>query len=201
MKGIFSFAIIGMGMLVGLISPVGGKAADIEAGRRKSEVCVPCHGLDGNSIAPEVPSLASQPQLYLYNQLIQFREGRRKNPLMSPFAANLSDKDIQDIATYFAAQKPVSTHGGEPDPEKMAAGKRASEKHRCAFCHGPGLTGRDHIPRLTGQPYAYLLKQLRGFKDQTSADIDGSMTEVAQSLSDEEIEALAYYMAHLPPVP
>lgn len=200
MKGIFSFA-IGIGMLLGMVIPLVGKAADIEAGKRKIEVCIPCHGPTGNSIAPEVPSLAGQPQLYLYNQLIQFREGRRKNSLMSPFAANLSDKDIQDIAAYFAAQKPVSSQKGEPDPQKMAAGKRASEIHRCEFCHGPGLVGQDHIPRLSGQPYAYLLKQLRGFKDQTSADIDGSMTEVAQSLTDEEIEALAYYMAHLPPAP
>jgi len=181
--------------------PVVGEASDIEGGRRKAEVCVPCHGPNGNSTRPTIPSLAGQPSLYLYYQLIQYREGRREDPQMSPFAANLSDADMQDLAAYFSAQKPVAAQSSEPDPQKMAAGQRASEAHHCASCHGPGLVGQDHLPRLSGQHYAYLLKQLRGFKAQTSADIDGSMTMAAQPLSDEEIEALAYYMAHLRPIP
>jgi cytochrome c553 len=191
-------------MMIGALAmavPIQGRAADIEAGRRKAEVCMPCHGENGNSTIPTVPSLAGQQPLYLYYQLIQFREERRKDPQMSPFAANLSDADMQDLAAYFAAQKPVVSQSGAPDAQKVAAGKRASEVHHCASCHAPGLVGQDHIPRLAGQHHAYLLKQLRGFKAQTSTDIDGSMTEAAQALSDEEIEALAYYIAHLQPTP
>jgi cytochrome c553 len=187
--------------LLSVAIPGADGAADIEAGRRKSEACVECHGVDGNSTTPTIPSLAGQPPLYVYYQLVQFREGRRKDPQMSPYAANLSDAEMQDLAAYYAAQKPTPTERGKPDPEKVAAAQRAIEKHHCAYCHAPGLVGQDHIPRLAGQHYAYLLKQLRGFKAQTSADLDGSMTTVAQALSAEEIEALAHYIAHLPPTP
>src|SRR6266540_5209868 len=118
--------ILVIGALSAVAVPMQGRAADIEAGRRKAEVCVPCHGENGNSTIPTVPSLAGQQPLYLYYQLIQFREERRKDPQMSPFAANLSDADMQDIAAYFAAQKPVVSQSSEPDPQKVAAGKRAS---------------------------------------------------------------------------
>jgi cytochrome c553 len=190
-----------IGALSAMVAPMQGRAADVEVGRRKAEVCAPCHGENGNSTTPTTPSLAGQQPLYLYYQLIQFREERRKDPQMSPFAANLSDTDMQDVAAYFAAQKPVVSQSGEPDAQKVAAGKSASEVHHCASCHAPGLVGQEHIPRLSGQQYAYLLKQLRGFKAQTSTDIDGSMTEAAQPLSEEEIEALAYYIAHIQPTP
>jgi cytochrome c553 len=188
-------------LLVFMTAPVVGRAADPEAGRRKAEVCVECHGVDGNSTIPSIPSLAGQPPLYVYYQLVQFREGRRKDPQMSPYAADVSDADMQDIAAYFAVQKPVALPSGEPDPAKVVAAKRAIEVHHCLSCHAPGLVGQDHIPRLAGQSYEYLLKQLRGFKAQTSADIDGSMTTVAQVLSEEEIEALAHYLAQMPPIP
>ena len=190
-----------IGALSAMVAPMQGRAADVEVGRRKAEVCAPCHGENGNSTTPTTPSLAGQQPLYLYYQLIQFREERRKDPQMSPFAANLSDADMQDLGAYFAAQQPVASQSGEPDAQKVAAGKKASDVHHCASCHASGLVGQEHIPRLAGQQYAYLLKQLQGFKAQTRADIDGSMTEAAQSLSDEEIEALAYYIAHLQPTP
>jgi cytochrome c553 len=185
-----------LGALSSIAVPMVDGASDIEAGRQKAVVCAPCHGMDGNSTVPSIPSLAAQPPLYLFYQLIQFREGRRKDPQMSPFAAHLTDAEMHDLAAYFAVQKPAPSAGDDPDPSKVAAGKQAVDRHHCASCHAPGLVGQDHIPRLAGQQYAYLFKQLTGFKAQTSADLDGSMTTVAQALSAEEIEALAHYMAH-----
>jgi cytochrome c553 len=190
-----------IGALTATGVPMEGAASDIEAGRRKADICAECHGMDGNSTNPTIPSLAAQPPLYTFYQLIQFREGRRKDPQMSPFAANLSDAEMQDLAAYYAAQDPVPTASGEPDPQKVDAGKRAVERHHCASCHAPGLIGQDQVPRLAGQHYAYLFKQLHGFKAQTSADLDGSMTTAAQALSDREIEALAHYIAHLRSAP
>ena len=123
-----------IGALSAVAAPMQGRAADVEVGRRKAEVCAPCHGENGNSTIPTTPSLAGQQPLYLYYQLIQFREERRKDPQMSPFAANLSDADMQDIAAYFAAQKPVASQSGEADAQKVAAGKSASEVHHCTSC-------------------------------------------------------------------
>ena len=93
-----------------------GRAADVEAGRRKAEPCAACHGADGNATLPLVPSLAGQPPFYTHWQLLLFRDQRRQDPQMSPFAAPLSDADIADLAAYYATVKPVrrATAGGDP---------------------------------------------------------------------------------------
>lgn len=84
-------------------------AADIEAGRSKAKtVCVACHGMDGNSSDPTFPKIAGQHSAYLVKSLKAYREGSRVDPTMNPMAASLSDKDIDDLAAYFASQKPSS---------------------------------------------------------------------------------------------
>jgi cytochrome c553 len=182
------------------LGPGAGSAADPEAGQRKAEVCAPCHGPDGNSTNPAIPSLAGQPPLYTYYQLLQFREGQRVDPQMSPFAVGLSDADMQDIAAYYAAQMPLAPRS-TGDPAKMEAGRRLVQTHYCDSCHAPGLVGQKHIPRLAGQHYEYLLNQLRAYRAQTRPDMDGSMTMAAQPLSQDDIELLAYYVSHLGPTP
>jgi cytochrome c553 len=189
-----------LAVLAWLISSGIGGAADIEAGRRKAEVCTACHGPNGNSEDPAFPALAGQPPLYTYYQLLQFRERQRVDPQMSPFAAGLSDADMQDIAAYYAAQAPVApNHTG--DPEKLEAGQTLVQMHYCDSCHAPGLVGQKHIPRLAGQHYEYLVKQLRAYKAQTRTDMEGSMTMAAQPLSAGDIEILAQYIAQLGPMP
>lgn len=175
-----------------------GEAADVEAGRRKAEPCASCHGQGGSSTIPSIPSLAGQPAFYIHWQLVLFRDKRRANPEMMALAANLSNADIEDLAAYYAAQTPVRPPAVSDDPERIAAGKRAAEIHHCASCHAPGFVGREYVPRLTGLHYEYLLKQLRGFKAQTRAELDGSMTTAAQPLSEQDIENLAHYIANLP---
>jgi cytochrome c553 len=172
-------------------------AQDVEAGRRKAEPCVPCHGRDGNATLPGTPSLAGQPSMFTHWQLFKFREGRRKDPQMSPFAANLSDDDMADIAAFYAQQRPTPRPAGV-DPAKVADGKRAAEYYHCTSCHRPDLGGQQQIPRLAGQDLTYLLKLIRGFKQQTASDLDGTMTMAAQPLRNEDIELLAHYLSSLP---
>ncbi len=81
-------------------------AGDAAAGKTKAASCGACHGRDGNSTNPLWPNLAGQHSAYLVKQLKAFRSGVRKDPLMSPMAAGLSEKDMQDLAAFFAAQKP-----------------------------------------------------------------------------------------------
>jgi cytochrome c553 len=78
-------------------------AGDAAAGKVKSAVCAACHGANGISNNDLWPNLAGQKEGYLALQLKAFREGTRKNPLMSPMAANLSDADIADLAAYFSS--------------------------------------------------------------------------------------------------
>jgi cytochrome c553 len=188
----------GISVLVMLSFAVIGSAADGEAGRRKAEVCVPCHGAGGNSTNPAIPSLAGQPPLYTYYQLLLFQQQQRTDPQMAPFVVNLNDANMQDIAAYYAAQPPAVPPASS-DPVKTEAGQKLVKAYYCDSCHAPGLVGQQHIPRLAGQHYEYLVKQLRAFKAQTRADMDGSMTMAAQPLSAEDIETLAHYMAHFRP--
>ena len=169
-------------------------AADIGAIKKKAEACVACHGADGSSTNDVVPSLAGQPKQFITTQLVMFREGNRKDPQMSPLAANLSNADINDFGTYFSAQKPAPPRQGSV-PDKVAAGRQLAERNHCVSCHGPALMGQQHIPRLAGQQRAYLRTQLKGFKAGTRFDMDGNMTSAAQSLSDADIEVLADYLA------
>jgi cytochrome c553 len=146
-----------------------------------------------------VPSLAGEPEFYIHWQLILFRDNRRRDPQMSPVAASLNDTDAADLAAYYAAQRPTKTATTSRDAQTMTTGGRLAQLYHCASCHAPELAGPRYAPNITGQPYEYLLKQLRGFKSQTRGDLDGTMTTAAQPLSDEEIEILARYLASLPP--
>ena len=84
-------------------------AGDAERGKQRATVCFGCHGPDGQSLNPEYPNLAGQMELYLIKQITAFRSGERKNPLMTPMAAQLSDQDVLDVTAYFSAQKAIQT--------------------------------------------------------------------------------------------
>ena len=160
------------------------------------QTCAACHGPQGNSGNPAMPSLAGQPAQFIATALFLFRQGNRKDPQMTPVAAGLTNAEMNELAAYFSKQKPAAPPH-KTSPENAAAGKRLAEKHNCVQCHGPTLTGLQHIPRLAGQQFEYLRTQLRGFKSQTRADIDGNMTSAAQPLSDRDIETLADYLSGL----
>jgi cytochrome c553 len=179
------------------VAPAAG-AADRESGRRKAESCAACHGPDGNAQTPGTPSLAGMPPFYTHWQLIMFRDGRRRDPLMSPFAVNLSDEDMADLAAYYAVQ-PARARPAATDAARVAAGRPLAQAHHCTSCHGPGLMGQNQVPRLAGQDFDYLLKRLRGYQTRTTSDLDGMMTMVAQPLTDEDIENLVHFIASLGP--
>lgn len=186
----------GLILITALVTP----GADVAAGRKKAETCAACHGPDGNAPQPANPSLAGQPAFYTHWQLVLFRDGRRRDPQMSPFAANLTDADMTDLAAYYATQKPTPRSTGTADAETMSNGQRLSELHHCASCHSPDLVGPRYTPHLGGQSYEYLVKQLREFKARTRGELDGStMTNAVQGLRDGDIDVLARYFAALPP--
>lgn len=80
-------------------------AADLEAGREKSQTCQACHGADGNGVGdPQYPIIAGQYAQYLVHSLKGYRDGKRNNPIMKGFAEGLSDEDIENLAAWFASQ-------------------------------------------------------------------------------------------------
>ncbi len=162
----------------------------------KAALCVACHGPQGNPVLAEVPALAGQTARYLYLQLRDFQEGRRSNALMSPMAQDLSRDEMRELGNWFAAQK-ATPAPFQPDAAKARLGKVKADETLCTMCHLGGFSGQNEIPRVAGQPFDYVLKQLRDFKARKRTNDAGSMTSVASTLTDADLENIAHYIAGL----
>jgi cytochrome c553 len=162
----------------------------------KAAACVACHGPNGNSTDPQYPILAGQSWRYIYIQLKDFKEGQRKDPVMSAMVADLTRDDMIELGNWFAAQK-QAPNGFRADAAKVAAGSKKSDEVLCPMCHLGGFKGQNEIPRVAGQHYAYVVKQLNDFKARTRTNDAGNMTSVAGTLSSQDIDNLANYIADL----
>jgi cytochrome c553 len=183
-------------VLIPLLLPSLALAQDAAAGKDKAAICGACHGADGNSTLPQYPILAGQTARYLYLQLRDFKEGRRKDPLMSPMAANLSKKDMLDLGAWFSAQKPTSQNS-KGDTSLITKGKAVADAAICTMCHLGGFSGQNEIPKTGGQHYEYLLKQLQDFKAKRRTNDAGNMTAVLRTITDDDLVAVAAYVASL----
>jgi cytochrome c553 len=171
-------------------------AQDDAAARKAAEPCFACHGPDGNSENPAYPILAGQTWRYVYIELKDFKEGRRTDPVMSPLAASLERDQMIALGNFFAAQKPKPIPF-KADEARVAAGKKVSDAVLCPMCHLGGFVGQNEIPRVAGQWPQYVSKQLHDFKARKRTNDGGNMTSVSATLSDEDIENLAHYIANL----
>jgi len=172
-------------------------AADVAAGKEKAEMCVGCHGENGISQTENIPSLAGQPDQFIQWQLVFFRAGTRKNEQMQPIVEQLNNEDIRNLGAYFASLTPPKGPKDD-DPDLSEKGKQAAAGRRCASCHTDSYAGTKAVARIAGQREEYLVKALHDYK--SSARSGGgmaAMADVAYPLSDEEITALAHYLAHL----
>lgn len=97
------------GLLLAATAPAFAASGDAEAGQRKSTACAACHGPKGISVSPEFPNLAGQHPDYIQAALTHYKNGKRKNPIMQAQVANLSPKDILDLAAYFSHQNGLQT--------------------------------------------------------------------------------------------
>ena len=159
-------------------------------------MCVGLPRPGGKSTDPMYPILAGQTSRYLYLQLRDFQEGRRSDPQMSPMAKDLTRDEMRELADYFAEQKPPP-QTFKVDPAKATLGQAKADETLCTMCHLGGFAGQNEIPRVAGQHYDYIVKQLRDFKARKRTNDAGNMTSVAEHAERQDIENLAHYLAGL----
>lgn len=179
-------------------------AGDAAAGKAKSATCAACHGADGNSFNPAWPSLAGQHADYIVAQLKAYQEGTRSDPMMSGMAMGLSEQDLADLAAFYASQ---SLTEKTADADLAAAGERLYRGGNletgvaaCAACHGPSGMGNPAAgwPRVAGQHAQYTGDQLRRYREgNRTSDMQSIMRQVAATMTDAEIEAVASYIQGL----
>src|ERR1700678_712702 len=176
-------------------------AGNTQNGATKAVVCQACHGANGNSTNPEWPSLAGIGADYIAEQLKNFKEGKRNNPVMMPNAASLSADDMADLGAYFDS---LPNTGLEADPSYWQAGEklyRGGDPARaipaCMACHGPTARGNEpaKFPALRGQQSVYVSKQLTDYASGArTTGPNGIMETIAKRLSPEDIRNVASYL-------
>jgi len=193
-----------IGLLLAIAFAGNVSAGDAAKGKEKSAQCAACHGVDGNSPLAVNPKLAGQSAKYIVKQLKEFKSGERDNAIMAPMASMLSDEDMANIAAFYESQK--IQHAAVPD-QYIELGQRlyrAGDSDRdipaCMACHGAQGNGMSAagFPSLGGQHPEYTKAQLMAFRSgERKNDANNVMRDIVAKMSDEQIEALSYYLVGL----
>ena len=177
---------------------------DVSGHTLAQQVCSNCHGLTGVAVSPNVPNLAAQQKTYLVAQLTQFRDHSRRDPFavryMWGISRSLTDKQIAELADYYAAQKPAAA-AELAASDKAAAGRAIFTAGladqgvpACSTCHGSDGGGNATFPRLAGQHSDYLIKQLSNLGATDDRPGSSVMKPVASKLRREDMVNVASYL-------
>ena len=170
-----------------------------ESIKDKLETCLACHGPGGVSQMQGSPNLAGAPDLFVEWQLVYFRGETRKNDMMTPAAAELTDDDIRNFGAYFSSLPLPKPAGSDNDAELTKAGAKIVADRHCAQCHTPTFAGSGEAPRLAGQREEYLVKALHDYQHGARRGRGNViMPEIAYGLSDDDIKAIAHFMQRQP---
>jgi cytochrome c553 len=159
--------------------------------------CLACHGEKGQSETENIPSLGAQQAPYALIQLFMFREKLRVFEPMNEMAKALTDDDLRAFSDFVATLPKPSPPADAGDPARLQRAQALVQQQHCASCHNADFSGRDNVPRLAGQREDYLAKTMREYKDNSRHGYDGTMAEVLQPVTPEEIADLAYFLARL----
>lgn len=162
-------------------------SGDAEAGARLAADCAGCHGVNGNTTSATMPSLAGQEPKYLVNAMQDYAEGKRIHEQMTAAVADLSESDLNNLATYYAQQKPVARKVFRPSTaEEWIA--------RCDRCHGlNGNSSNPATPILAGQRIDYILRVLQEYSQ--DARHHSIMTAMTKPMRPDQLQAIAVHYA------
>jgi len=197
-------------------APAEVKKGNVAAGEAQAAICAGCHGADGNSPAPSFPKIAGLGEKYLTEQLKLIQTNDRAIVEMTGLLDGKSEQDLKDLAAFFNS-KTMQLSGAQPLEVKVNAGikvdglKLGARVFRagnletgvpaCTGCHSPKGLGNDPAgyPRLSGQYSEYIAKQLRAYRagDRTAGANSQIMRQVAEQMSDAEIDSVANYISGL----
>jgi cytochrome c553 len=162
----------------------------------KATLCASCHGENGVPIDQTIPVIWGQNAGYLYVELRDFKRGARTDPIMSQMATGLSREDMMALAEYFS-KKPWPNLGQKPaDAATAERAQVIANSAQCSQCHLAGFLGASLVPRVSDQNHDYLLATLRAIRSGERGN-NNWMTELMKAYSDQDMAALAAYLAGL----
>jgi cytochrome c553 len=169
--------------------------ADPSRGAAKAAACAACHGTPDRPPLAGMPTLAAQQEQFLVLQMFLMREGLRDVPQMTGTLKDFSDRDLDDVAAYFAGQRPARGETGG-NPKLRASGVALAKGMACGSCHLGDYSGQRQVPRLAGQREDYLVASMKAYRDNKRVGTDTSMNGILYQVPDSDIQALAHYLAH-----
>jgi cytochrome c553 len=183
------FAVLALVLLASAV-----RAETIE---ERAVTCFACHGEHGQSETENTPSLGGQQAPYALIQLFMFREKLRVFDPMNEMAKPLTDDDLRAFSDFIAKLPKPQPPSDAGDPARLQRAQALVQQHRCNSCHNTDFSGKDNVPRIADQREDYLLKTMREYKDNSRHGYDGTMAEVLQPVTTDQIADLAYYIARL----
>jgi cytochrome c553 len=181
-------------------------SAQVAPAPAAAAVCITCHGVHGEGAPTGAPRLAGQDATYLSHALSMFKAGTRVGPVMQSIAQRLSDAQVSEVANYFSKQTTTLAEGQYPaSPPLLQVGKQLAEAGvanvpACFSCHGMQGNGNGaRFPGIAGQPAQFVINRLHAFqaRARTKAPQPGTMTAVAATLDESQIQAAAAYLSRL----
>ncbi len=158
--------------------------------------CGACHGADGNSRVPGVPSLAGQPRIFLENYLVLTREGIAGSEVMRSLLKGVGDPEIVALARHYTVL-PVRQNADPVDQTLFERGREIANKNRCASCHEPTYRGREQMPRLASQREDFLAEAMLAYRHNRRPGGDTMMAAALYGIPEADFKALAHYFSRL----
>jgi cytochrome c553 len=184
-------------VIVALLLALTVSAVRAETMDERTAPCLACHGEHGQSETENTPSLGAQQAPYALIQLFMFREKLRVFEPMNEMAKAFTDDDLRTFSDFIGKLPKPAAAADAVDPARLQRAQALIEQHRCNSCHNTDFSGKDNVPRLSDQREDYLAKTMREYKDNSRHGYDGTMAEVLQPVTVEQIADLAYFLARV----
>jgi cytochrome c553 len=165
--------------------------------QERAAPCLGCHGENGQSQLENIPSLGAQQPAYALIQLFMFREKLRIFEAMNDMTKPFSDDDLRTFSDYLATLPKPAPPADAGDPARLQRAQALIQQNRCNSCHNTDFSGRDNVPRIANQREDYLAKTMREYKNNSRHGYDGTMAEVLNPVTDDQIGDLAYFIARV----